>query len=321
MGTEKIKRVPQTPKERVRKPYVKKACIPCKSAHTACDSTRPCKRCVTLGIESECVDVERKKPIARKPRKKKNKEAQQFYPSMQEYLPYITPYNKIQMQMGNQIQLGPNQQFYPQYGYLPYTTNPNIILQPQDMGYYSIEGNNNMEPQQFINKEPLLQIQLTPNNTETETETTNEEMPLKKEEEEYDMFMDLTNFSPSTSSPTQNYLNIELPEEKKDESLKVLEKNDDEYFDDTILLDVPKANDKILEEEIIDSKELQVIPFQKSNKNNLNKQIESNMTNTQLQEMLHMVWETQQSQSQEIQNLKDIVNDLKNLLISKNKHD
>lgn len=38
-----------------------KACVNCKKAHLACDTSRPCKRCVHLGKTATCVDVEHKK--------------------------------------------------------------------------------------------------------------------------------------------------------------------------------------------------------------------------------------------------------------------
>ncbi|KAF0981533.1 hypothetical protein FDP41_012190 [Naegleria fowleri] len=41
-------------KEKKRKPYVKRACLSCHSAHVACDSERPCRRCKKKGIP--CVD-------------------------------------------------------------------------------------------------------------------------------------------------------------------------------------------------------------------------------------------------------------------------
>jgi hypothetical protein len=103
-------------KRGIRKPYVKRACINCRHAHTACDSNRPCKRCVTLGLESECVDVERKKPSRKKTasthRNKikscnsvpnemegnedtgnNNEDLVPLYPSVADYIPLIAPAN------------------------------------------------------------------------------------------------------------------------------------------------------------------------------------------------------------------------------------
>mmetsp|Transcript_4573 Transcript_4573/g.6737 ORF Transcript_4573/g.6737 Transcript_4573/m.6737 type:complete len:365 (+) Transcript_4573:38-1132(+) len=45
---------------RKRGSYAKRACSHCKQAHAACDSGRPCKRCIMLGKEDTCRDVERK---------------------------------------------------------------------------------------------------------------------------------------------------------------------------------------------------------------------------------------------------------------------
>jgi len=38
-----------------RRNYVKSACIPCRKAHTACDETKPCSRCISRGIPHLCV--------------------------------------------------------------------------------------------------------------------------------------------------------------------------------------------------------------------------------------------------------------------------
>ncbi|KAF0979928.1 hypothetical protein FDP41_001081 [Naegleria fowleri] len=55
-----------------RKPYVKRACVNCKQSHAACDDSRPCKRCVSLKIEDQCVDAVRKKPSNSQKRKDMN---------------------------------------------------------------------------------------------------------------------------------------------------------------------------------------------------------------------------------------------------------
>ena len=47
---------------------VNRACVRCKQAKTCCDDQRPCRRCIRLGCETECVDAEQRKPG----RKKKN---------------------------------------------------------------------------------------------------------------------------------------------------------------------------------------------------------------------------------------------------------
>jgi hypothetical protein len=83
----------------VRKPYVKRACINCKNAHAACEPTRPCKRCINMGIAHECVDAERKKPN-RRPRKKKTPD-QNGVVSANEFVPQSAyPYMSGQMMPG-----------------------------------------------------------------------------------------------------------------------------------------------------------------------------------------------------------------------------
>ncbi|KAJ3321751.1 hypothetical protein HDV06_003900 [Boothiomyces sp. JEL0866] len=47
--------------EPVKKMYVLRACISCKAAHVACDTARPCQRCVRLNKGDSCKDGERKK--------------------------------------------------------------------------------------------------------------------------------------------------------------------------------------------------------------------------------------------------------------------
>ncbi|KAJ3276997.1 hypothetical protein HDV01_000049 [Terramyces sp. JEL0728] len=47
--------------EPVKKMYVLRACISCKAAHVACDTARPCQRCVRLNKGDTCKDGERKK--------------------------------------------------------------------------------------------------------------------------------------------------------------------------------------------------------------------------------------------------------------------
>ncbi|KAG0226325.1 hypothetical protein BGW42_003760 [Actinomortierella wolfii] len=43
------------------KVHVPSACINCKKAHLACDISRPCKRCISVGKDDTCRDVEHKK--------------------------------------------------------------------------------------------------------------------------------------------------------------------------------------------------------------------------------------------------------------------
>ncbi|KAJ3261720.1 hypothetical protein HK103_004671 [Boothiomyces macroporosus] len=52
---------PVVKEEPVKKMYVLRACISCKAAHVACDTARPCQRCVRLNKGDTCKDGERKK--------------------------------------------------------------------------------------------------------------------------------------------------------------------------------------------------------------------------------------------------------------------
>ncbi|KAI9486910.1 MAG: ribose 5-phosphate isomerase A-domain-containing protein, partial [Benjaminiella poitrasii] len=45
----------------VKSTHVPTACIHCKKAHLACDLSRPCKRCYSLGKSDSCVDIRHKK--------------------------------------------------------------------------------------------------------------------------------------------------------------------------------------------------------------------------------------------------------------------
>jgi hypothetical protein len=59
---ENVEIEPPLKKQRVKRgKYAKKACLNCRKAHSACDSGRPCKRCVSFGLQHECRDIERKK--------------------------------------------------------------------------------------------------------------------------------------------------------------------------------------------------------------------------------------------------------------------
>ncbi|KAF9348344.1 hypothetical protein BGX34_002532, partial [Mortierella sp. NVP85] len=61
-GTAAVPLHPQpAPRVRSTKPHVPSACINCKKAHLACDLSRPCKRCVSVGKDDTCRDVEHKK--------------------------------------------------------------------------------------------------------------------------------------------------------------------------------------------------------------------------------------------------------------------
>ncbi|KAK9712489.1 hypothetical protein K7432_007109 [Basidiobolus ranarum] len=45
----------------IKKVYVQKACINCKFSHVACDTSRPCLRCIRNGKSASCIDAARKK--------------------------------------------------------------------------------------------------------------------------------------------------------------------------------------------------------------------------------------------------------------------
>ena len=47
-----------SPKKKKKRKQVKRACINCHKSHAGCDEVRPCKRCVSLGLEATCLDVE-----------------------------------------------------------------------------------------------------------------------------------------------------------------------------------------------------------------------------------------------------------------------
>ncbi|KAI9492850.1 hypothetical protein BDB00DRAFT_788493 [Zychaea mexicana] len=48
-------------KKRSSKSHVPTACVNCKKAHLACDLSRPCKRCVSMGKTDSCYDIQHKK--------------------------------------------------------------------------------------------------------------------------------------------------------------------------------------------------------------------------------------------------------------------
>lgn len=55
----------QNPK---RRNQVSRACSNCRKTHAACDTERPCKRCIQHGLQNFCIDVPRKKRISKKTR-------------------------------------------------------------------------------------------------------------------------------------------------------------------------------------------------------------------------------------------------------------
>ncbi|KAL9542133.1 hypothetical protein MBANPS3_008769 [Mucor bainieri] len=52
---------PITKKKPTKTTHVPTACINCKKAHLACDLSRPCKRCSSLGKSDSCIDIKHKK--------------------------------------------------------------------------------------------------------------------------------------------------------------------------------------------------------------------------------------------------------------------
>jgi hypothetical protein len=48
----------EQPKKKRRQ--VKRACLNCRIAHSACDEGRPCKRCISHGLQASCLDVARR---------------------------------------------------------------------------------------------------------------------------------------------------------------------------------------------------------------------------------------------------------------------
>ncbi|CCF59382.1 hypothetical protein KAFR_0G03500 [Kazachstania africana CBS 2517] len=51
----------QKKKKKGRRKNTSIACVNCSKWHVSCDSSRPCKRCVSKGLEDKCIDAPRKK--------------------------------------------------------------------------------------------------------------------------------------------------------------------------------------------------------------------------------------------------------------------
>lgn len=49
-----------------RRPQVKLACMNCRRQHAGCTDSRPCERCVRLGMAATCEDMPRKKRSRKK---------------------------------------------------------------------------------------------------------------------------------------------------------------------------------------------------------------------------------------------------------------
>jgi hypothetical protein len=178
-----------------RKPYVKKACTNCKTAHCACNNQRPCSRCVQLGIESQCQDAERKKPATRKPRKQKRAEHDDSYPSLKEYLPFVPNFNGYNNSLVPtvQIPMNPNHLnggfYFPNQGFGQNTIMPYNYNQPQQQPQ--------LQPQQQMSKPSSInfygQTMNSPQNNilfapDTPTES--------KKDDNIDLYMDLSSLSP-----------------------------------------------------------------------------------------------------------------------------
>ncbi|ORX51958.1 hypothetical protein DM01DRAFT_1408421 [Hesseltinella vesiculosa] len=52
---------PSVQRKKSNKPHVRTACSNCKKAHLACDTARPCKRCISVGKSDSCYDIQHKK--------------------------------------------------------------------------------------------------------------------------------------------------------------------------------------------------------------------------------------------------------------------
>lgn len=120
VGTPSSPNVKRKNAKGTRKPYTKRACTNCKNAHAACEPTRPCKRCVNMGIPHECIDAERKKPT--RPRQRKNKKNENDASSVAvtngEFMSQ-TPYNVAFMGMPGTIPYS-----YPPFPNIPFAQYP-----------------------------------------------------------------------------------------------------------------------------------------------------------------------------------------------------
>jgi hypothetical protein len=300
MVTTKQKRKPKPVKAGLgnRKPYVKRACTNCKSAHTACDSERPCQRCVSLGLEESCVDSERKKPILRKPRKKKMKTEEEIeaYPSLKEYAPYLPPNSPTTSMVLSQGTTYPQNTTFVQPklqnrrdGSFSFEFNPNSFQTPfhvTNLQQYN-QQDSSLIPKFNSTKQvnPPYMIE-APNSNQpivTNTNTGGDD-----QDDSVDLYMDLSNLSPDVTSSHFNpndYISISPPTSP---SIQIVNSQEE-----------PTNR--------------QLIPFSSTFPNEKRK---GSLTNTQLEDLLKMVWQKQQIQSEEMKEIKKVVNDLKNLMIS-----
>lgn len=75
--------------------YTKRACVNCRIAHAACDSGRPCKRCLLLGKTATCTDANRKRARKRtlgeldETSLSSDNGFDTFFPNMTDYIPLL----------------------------------------------------------------------------------------------------------------------------------------------------------------------------------------------------------------------------------------
>lgn len=280
MGSTKPKRKPK--QKGTRKPYVKRACTHCKTAHTACDSNRPCKRCTQLGIAHECIDAERKKPATRKPRKKKKEEDQDYYPSLKEYLPFLPTleYSSNQL-IPTYGSIGP---IIPQ-PMIPNTTTivPNTMI-TQTPIYPQFTNPSNFQPTFYLPSNQTQQIvqQIAPNQSTSIVPSSPKNV---NRDENIDLYMDL-----SALNPFEDQIEFDQTEQTVQSPVKSIIQDKEDKEED---------------------KNLQIVPFHLQEK-------KGTLTNYQLEELLKMVWQKQQNQTEELKEIKQVVSELKNLIISSN---
>lgn len=401
MTITKNQRTPVQKTSRKRQPYTKVACVPCKSAKTKCDPGRPCKRCIQLGIEKECVDAERKKPAPRKKggRKRKKSEMQSGSQSvsndgLREYMQFIPQLQRVPGQpVGQPTQFSttpliPQQQFYPPNqlytipGFQTFQALPSsngmfvqnvtpqnfaLIPQYQPPNYSTAE--NFQVPQ--IGTSSMLHTNNPKTSQSTSFQTNNSSQGLlvpstnqsvvlvggdgqKKDDDNYDLYMNLSQLTPSSpSSTTQVKLVEDTP--KITDGTQLMTLDEDEEIINTVLNDdkvvqSPETNlsDQSLTNisHIDDDKVINLVTKNASlldryNNENISKNTEkvdvskkpgqlvvpiSNMPGLNLlndprkiEELLRAIWMRQQQQQKEIEDLKDVLAKLQDLVLERNK--
>eukprot|EP01080_Neovahlkampfia_damariscottae_P003919 gene3919-7130_t len=348
MVTSKQKRKVKTVKTGTgsRKPYVKRACSNCKSAHTACDSNRPCQRCTSLGLEDSCVDAERKKPILRKPRKKKLKEEEiENFPSLKEYAPYLpknSPTTSVVLGQFPTTTLFPPKpknipNYYAQGNNYNFEFNPNnftAFQQQHQQGYQSPYQISNLQQplnnENLISKNNLQQYQQYQNQNQNQPYVSGLLKNQKEEEnilqeqnqqgdddndENVDLYMDLSNLSPLlTNTPYQNDL-LTIPNGESGDDQEVSFEDDFSSQQNLQQNQNIKSTQSSAFAKPVPIQPLPLVPFTGKGSGDSKK---GTLTNNQLEDLLKMVWQKQQVQSEEMKEIKKVVNDLKNLMISNN---